>query len=179
MDVEPGEGQQELHSGWCENGKEEVETQTDRVVIVVDFADLTGSMIEHRIVFEDAYWVVDELGSPEEDASALDLAGTGAPVDAVQEVASLLPGETDVADREEVVATSAGESEYEAALQDELVAVGCLKLQLGLVHLSGPVPEVEVESEPEHEAAFGAGAAAVVEPALGPAVADVAVEQLE
>lgn len=47
------------------------------------------------------------------------------------------------------------------------------------MHLPGPDPEVEVVAEPE--AAFGAGpgAAKVVEPALGQAVADWAVEQLE
>lgn len=45
----------------------------------------------------------------------------------VQEVAFLLPEETEVADktdREEVVATPAEESESEAALQSELVVVG-------------------------------------------------------
>lgn len=51
------------------------------------------------------------------------------------------------------------------------------------MHLPGPDPEVEVVPEPgpEPEAAFGAGpgAAKVVEPALGQAVADWAVEQLE
>lgn len=47
------------------------------------------------------------------------------------------------------------------------------------MHWPGPAPEVEVGPEPELEAAFGAGAGKVVEPALGPAVADEAVEQLE
>lgn len=53
------------------------------------------------------------------------------------------------------------------------------------MHLPGPDHEVEVAPEPELEveAAFGAGpgpgAAKVVEPALGQAVADGAVEQIE
>lgn len=49
MDVEPAAGK-ELQSGWFENGKQEAESETDKVG--VDSEHLTGLMIEHR--FEDA-----------------------------------------------------------------------------------------------------------------------------
>lgn len=99
---------------------------TDNVVLGIDSEHLTGLMA-HSLEFEDAFVVVGELGNLEDDASALDLAGTELPVDAVQEASFLLPGDTEVAekgDHEEVVVAPADVLESEGALLDEVVAVG-------------------------------------------------------
>lgn len=130
VDAEPGEGRPVLQAGLFENGKQDVEVVTDNVALGVDSEHLTGLMIAHSLEFEDAFGVV--LGNLEDDEYALDLAGVEAPVHAVLEAAFLLPGETEVAVEEVVVAPELSEFEV-----DEVVAVGesdSLELNLDQVH---------------------------------------------
>lgn len=96
-----------------EDGKQEVGTETDKAVIVVEC--MIGS--------EDAFEVARK---PESDAS---VAGTEAPVDVVQEGVHPLPGDVEKAEwtgwEEEVeVVAPAEESEPGASLQDDVAVEG-------------------------------------------------------
>lgn len=108
-------------------GKQGVGTENDKVVLVVEFSHATGLKIESGVGDGAAFENAHEVGMPEDDASAHEIAGIEAREDAGQEAAFLLPGRTvgvEQSDCWEVVVVPAGEPESAsgASLKDEFVA---------------------------------------------------------